>query len=132
MSTSQYDHRLSVHITGAMHQRLTRLANDRNTPIAEIAREALRDYLDSQEDIQGSRKHFTKGFQRRISFVEWQLSVLLWLVSYGFSYLISYLTKLDVKPELMMRQAMQEAMENQPWMQHLLSKSALEIRKDEE
>jgi hypothetical protein len=58
-------------------------------PIAELACEVLREYLDQQEDMQGSRKHFTKGFQCQIDFIEQQLFVLLWLVSHNFAYLIS-------------------------------------------
>lgn len=132
MPISPYDHRLSVHITGAMHRRLTRLADDRNTPIAEIAREAIREYLDVQEDVQGSRKHFTKGFQRRIDFVDWQLSVLLWLMCRGFAYLISAVTKHKVTPEHLMIQAIEQSAQHYHWMQSNLSTTAMQIRKDEE
>lgn len=48
-----------------MHKRLMHLADERNLPIDEIGREAVRLCLDEQEDVVGSRKHFTKGFQPR-------------------------------------------------------------------
>jgi len=116
MPASPYDHRVSIHVTGAMHTRLTRLADDRNMPIAELAREALREYLDQQEDVQGSRKHFTKGFQRRIDFIEWQLFVLLWLVSRSFAYLISNASGKKLAPETLIEQSLKLAQERRVWM----------------
>lgn len=115
MPASPYDHRVSIHVTGAMHTRLTRLADDRNLPIAELARDALREYLDQQEDVHGSRKHFTKGFQRRIDFIEWQLFVLLWLVSRSFAYLISNVSGKKLAPETLMEQSLKLAQERRVW-----------------
>jgi hypothetical protein len=89
MPVSPYDHRLSLHITAAMHTRLNHLADDRNLPIAEIAREALRLYLDEQEDVLGSRKHFTKGFQRRMDYQDWLHIVAMTTLLRAFSILLS-------------------------------------------
>ncbi len=116
MPASPYDHRVSIHVTGAMHTRLTRLADDRNLPIAELARDALREYLDQQEDVQGSRKHFTKGFQRRMDFIEWQLFVLLWLVARSFAYLISNASGKKLAPETLIEQSLKLAQERRVWM----------------
>lgn len=116
MPASPYDHRVSIHVTGAMHTRLTRLADDRNLPIAELARDALREYLDQQEDVHGSRKHFTKGFQRRIDFIEWQLFVLLWLVARSFAYLISNASGKKLAPETLIEQSLKLAQERRVWM----------------
>lgn len=76
---SQFTHRLTVHITGAMEDRLEQIARQRDEPKAEVVRAALRLYLDEQEDLIGSRKHFTKMFGRRVDYVERLLVTMLWL-----------------------------------------------------
>jgi len=76
---THYTRRLSVHITEGMSQRLDQIAIQRDEAKAEIVRAALRAYLDQQEDLIGSRKHFTKMFQRRMTYVERLQSITLWL-----------------------------------------------------
>ena len=44
-----------------------------------MVRAALRAFLDDQVDVIGSRKHFTKQFQRRIDALEQLLTVTLWV-----------------------------------------------------
>lgn len=75
----EYPHRLSVQITDAMDDRLEQVARGRDEPKAEVVRAALRAFLDEQEDVIGSRKHFTKAFGRRVDHIERLLSVTLWL-----------------------------------------------------
>lgn len=78
-SKTKYSSRLSVHITPAMNERLDQIALLRDEAKAEIVRAALRAYLDDQEDLLSSRKHFTKMFQRRVTYIERLLAILLWL-----------------------------------------------------
>ncbi|MAS33602.1 MAG: hypothetical protein CL610_06330 [Anaerolineaceae bacterium] len=78
-SKTQYTNRLSLHITEAMSNRLDQIALMRDEAKAEIVRAALRAYLDDQEDLLGSRKHFTKMFQRRVDYLERLLAITLWL-----------------------------------------------------
>jgi predicted DNA-binding protein len=78
-SKTQYTSRLSLHITPAMSDRLDQIALMRDEAKAEIVRAALRAYLDEQEDLLGSRKHFTKMFQRRVDYIERLLVICLWL-----------------------------------------------------
>jgi len=78
-SKSQYTNRLTVHITGAMDVRLEQIASQRDEPKAEVVRAALRAYLDEQEDLIGSRKHFTKMFQRRVDYLERLTVISLWI-----------------------------------------------------
>ncbi len=78
-SKSQYSNRLTVHITRAMEDRLEQIAHQRDEPKAEVVRAALRAYLDEQEDLIGSRKHFTKMFQRRVDYLERLTVICLWL-----------------------------------------------------
>lgn len=63
---STYTRRLTVHITEPMDDRLEQVAKQRDEPKAEVVRAALRAWLDEQEDLIGSRKHFTKMFGRRV------------------------------------------------------------------
>jgi predicted DNA-binding protein len=72
-----FDYRLSANISQQMNTRLDTLADIRNTPKAELAREAIRFWLDHQEDAQMSRQFFTKSFQRRLDYLDWQLEVLM-------------------------------------------------------
>lgn len=62
-----------------MDDRLEQVARGRDEAKAEVVRAALRAFLDEQEDVIGSRKHFTKAFGRRVDHVERLLSVTLWL-----------------------------------------------------
>ncbi len=69
-SKTRYTSRLSLHITPAMSDRLDQIELMRDEATAEIVRAALRLYLDQQEDLISSRKHFTKMFQRRMTHLE--------------------------------------------------------------
>jgi len=73
----EYPQRLSVQITDAMDDRLEQVARGRDEAKAEVVRAALRAFLDEQEDVIGSRKHFTKAFGRRIDHIERLLIVVL-------------------------------------------------------
>ena len=72
-----YTHRLTVHITAPMDNRLEQIAKQRDEPKAEIVRAALRAWLDEQEDLIGSRKHFTRMFGRRVDALERLLVITL-------------------------------------------------------
>ena len=76
---THYTSRLSLHINPAMSDRLDQIALMRDEAKAEIVRAALRLYLDEQEDLLGSRKHFTKMFQRRVDYLERLQAITLWL-----------------------------------------------------
>ncbi len=78
-SKTKYTIRLSLHITPAMSDRLDQIALMRDEAKAEIVRAALRMYLDEQEDLISSRKHFTKMFQRRVDYIEKLLVITLWV-----------------------------------------------------
>ncbi len=90
---SQFNNRLTVHITGAMNDRLEQIANQRDEPKAEVVRTALRMYLDEQEDLIGSRKHFTKAFQRRMDYIEFMLTAVLWMLGSSWSLVHTQLSQ---------------------------------------
>lgn len=79
---ARHECRLSANITLAMFHRLEHIAELRGIAKSELVREAIRFYLDEQEDLAGSRKHFSKAFQRRVDYLDWQLEVLVQMVAY--------------------------------------------------
>ncbi|GAB4549497.1 MAG: hypothetical protein OHK0023_14120 [Anaerolineae bacterium] len=79
--------RRSITMTQEMRDRLALLVSKqpRDTTEADIIREAIRLYLDNQEDIIGSRKHFQKSLQDRLDKLEsafaFHLNVLIYLLA---------------------------------------------------
>lgn len=117
------DKHVSTHVTVELHRRLERLSQDRKTPIAEIVREALRAYLDEQQHVEGSRKHFTKTMGGRFDYLEWLLTLLLITVCNGLAFLISRTSGAKVTGGSILDQSMQQitdrdALLRQRFMQH--------------
>lgn len=79
--------RRSLSMTPEMAERLSQIAKSkpRNITEADLIREAIRRYLDEQEDLTGSRKHFQRSFRERIDQLEatmtFQLNVLVYLLA---------------------------------------------------
>lgn len=79
--------RRSITMTQEMRDRLALLVSKqpRDTTEADVIREAVRLYLDNQEDIIGSRKHFQKSLQERLDKLEaglaFQLNVIIYLLA---------------------------------------------------
>ena len=80
--------RRSLAMTPQMAQRLNQIASTkpRNVTEADLIREAIRRYLDEQDDLAGSRKHFQRAFRQRIDLLEeavtFQLNVLIYLLGF--------------------------------------------------
>ena len=85
--------RRSLSMTPEMAGRLSQIASTkpRNTTEAHLIREAIRRFLDEQEDLTGSRKYFQHSFRERIdqleSAVSFQLNVLIYLLATDESHL---------------------------------------------
>ncbi len=79
--------RRSLSMTPEMRDRLAQIVSTRprNITEADLIREAIRRYLDEQEDLMGSRKHFQRSFRQRIDRLEeaiaFQLNVLIYLLA---------------------------------------------------
>lgn len=84
MSKAKYTVHRTVAMTPEMRDLLAQLVakQPRDVSEAEIIREAIRQYLDGQEDIIGSRKHFQKSLQERVGQLELALSFHLNVVIY--------------------------------------------------
>ncbi len=79
--------RRSITMTQEMRDRLALLVSKQPRDITEsdVIREAVRLYLDNQEDIIGSRKHFQKSLQDRLDKLEgaisFHLNILIYLLA---------------------------------------------------
>ncbi|MBE2195949.1 MAG: hypothetical protein IAE83_17375 [Anaerolinea sp.] len=79
--------RRSLVMTPEMHDRLQQLLSKRGREVTEsdLIREAIRRFLDEQESLIGSRRHFQKTLQDRIDQLEltlsFHLNVLLLLLA---------------------------------------------------
>lgn len=77
----------SISMTPEMHDLLTQIVakRDRDVTEASLIREAIRQFLDEQSDLVGSRRHFQKSLQLRIDRLEstltFQMNVLVYLLA---------------------------------------------------
>jgi len=64
--------RMTISMTPEMHDLLMQIKNKQPRPVseAEIIRQAIREYIDEQEDVIGSRRHFQKSLQEKLAALE--------------------------------------------------------------
>jgi hypothetical protein len=76
---------------------------------ADLICQAIREFLDRQEDIAGSRAHFRKTFQTRIDALEegltFRLDVLLALVAHGLAVMLPVFAEQAIPPEELIQAA---------------------------
>lgn len=74
-------------MTPEMHNRLAQLVGKqpRDVTEADLIRTAIRQYLDDQEDLIGSRRHFQRSLRERVDRLEtaivFHLNVLVFLIA---------------------------------------------------
>ncbi len=94
-----YTTRRSVAMTPQLRARLQQLLARQGKDVteADLIRQAIREFLDRQEDITGSRAHFRKTFQERIDTLDetltFRLDVLLALVAHGLAVMLPVFTE---------------------------------------
>jgi Arc/MetJ-type ribon-helix-helix transcriptional regulator len=92
--SASYTTRRSVAMTPQLRARLQPLLDKQGKDVteADLIRQAIREFLDHQEDITGSRAHFRKTFQTRINTLDdsltFRLDVLLALVAHGLAVML--------------------------------------------
>jgi Arc/MetJ-type ribon-helix-helix transcriptional regulator len=110
--------RRSVAMTPHLRARLQQLIDqqDREITEAEIIRQAIREYLDRQEDITGSKAHFRKTFQARIDELqddlEFHLQVIIALLAHGLAVMLPVFTEQPVTPLELIQAAIVSAQQN--------------------
>lgn len=103
--------RRSIAMTPEMHSRLEQLVSKqgRDTTESDLIREAIRLYLDEQQDIIGSRRHFARSFQDRIDRLEYtlefHLNVLLLLLANALPQMLPHFTKERTTTSQLLQQA---------------------------
>jgi len=110
-----------------MDEKLTQLLGrlERGTSRNDLIRLALRQYIDDQEDVIGSRRHFSKSLQRRLDLMEFKhvfyLDILIYLIAASQATLLAYATK-DSKVQSLnlIRIAIKAAMKEGPEMNQQL------------
>ena len=79
--------RRSISMTPEMRDLLAQIVAKRGREVKEndLIREAIRQYLDEQADVVGSRRHFQKSLQARLdrleSILSFQMNVLTYLLA---------------------------------------------------
>lgn len=85
-------------MTGAMYANLKRLAGTKRQ-VADVIREALREYLDNQGEIAGSRRYFSGRFRDEVhavrSELSWHQTLNTILMAEMYSVLILNLVEMD-------------------------------------
>lgn len=110
--------RRSVAMTPQLRARLQQLIDQQDKEIteAEIIRQAIREYLDRQEDITGSKAHFRKTFQVRIDELqddlEFHLQVIIALLAHGLAVMLPVFTEQPVTPLELIQAAIVSAQQN--------------------
>jgi predicted DNA-binding protein len=81
----------SIAMSEEMHALLTQIAAKHGRDITEshLIREAIRQFLDEQTDLVGSRRHFQKSLQLRIDRLERSLSFQMNIVIYLLSAILA-------------------------------------------
>lgn len=94
----KYDYRLNVYVTHELQHKLEQIRDQRGPKVTvpDIVREALRQYVDQEEDIIGSRRHFQRHLREVIESAKqellWNQLVLLALVWQGNATLMGTTT----------------------------------------
>jgi hypothetical protein len=70
MSPAKYDARINVPVTKQMRHFVEILAKRQGTNVAEVTRQALREYLDNQEKLIGSRSRLGRSVMNQIELVQ--------------------------------------------------------------
>lgn len=119
--------RRSVAMTPQMRTRLQLLLEKetRDVTEADVIRQAIREFLDRQEDITGSRAHFRKTFQTRIDDLETSLTfrvdVLIALVAHGLAVMLPVFTEQPITADELIQAAIIAAAQNTKTLQEQIS-----------
>jgi Arc/MetJ-type ribon-helix-helix transcriptional regulator len=103
--------RCSVAMTPQLRARHQQLIDTQGKGVteADLIRQAIREFLDRQEDIAGSRAHFRKTFQERIDALETALTshfdLLLALFVHGLAVMLPVFTEQSITPEELIQAA---------------------------
>jgi Arc/MetJ-type ribon-helix-helix transcriptional regulator len=119
--------RRSVAMTPQMRARLQQLLEKetRDVTEADLIRQAIREFLDRQEDITGSRAHFRKTFRTRIDDLEaalaFRVDVLIALVAHGLAVMLPVFTEQPITADELIQAAIIAAAQNTQTLQEQIN-----------
>ncbi len=119
--------RRSVAMTPQMRLRLQQLLEKetRDVTEADLIRQAIREYLDRQEDVTGSKAHFRKTFRDRIDQLqddlEFHLHVITALIAYGLAVMLPMFTEQSITAEELIQAAIVAAERNAKTVQEQIN-----------
>lgn len=119
--------RRSVAMTPQMRLRLQQLLEKetRDVTEADLIRQAIREYLDRQEDVTGSKAHFRKTFRDRIDQLqddlEFHLHVITALIAYGLAVMLPTFTEQSITTEELIQAAIVAAERNAKTIQEQIN-----------
>src|SRR5258708_2657108 len=94
-----FTERHTINLTKDMDDRFQQLLlkQDRSVKVQDLFRAALRQYLDDQEDLIGSRRHFSKSLQNRLDSLEntlvFYLTVIIYLLAASLAVIVQATTR---------------------------------------
>lgn len=103
--------RRTITMTPQLQARLRQVAETgpRSITEADLIRQAIREFLDRQEDIVGSRTHFRKTFQDRTdrlqADLEFHLHIITALLAHGLAVMLPVFTEQPITPEELIQAA---------------------------
>ena len=89
-------HRITIRMTGPMYANLQRLAGTQPR-MADIIREAIRQYLDDQGELTGSRRYFTGRFRDEVRALREETSWHLTLITILLAEMLAVIIRGTVK-----------------------------------
>jgi Arc/MetJ-type ribon-helix-helix transcriptional regulator len=119
--------RRSVAMTPQMRLHLQQLLEKetRDVTEADLIRQAIREYLDRQEDVTGSKAHFRKTFRDRIDQLqddlEFHLHVITALIAYGLAVMLPTFTEQSITTEELIQAAIVAAERNAETVQEQIN-----------
>lgn len=98
---------------------------------ADLVRAALRAYLDDQSEQVASKRHFNTSFQRRVSRIDWHLTVLTYLLTQALAMLIAHATGQKLPGDALLDQAIRHAARNHRMLAERLDEWRARIEESE-
>ena len=128
-----YEVKKTIYMTNEMEERLNQILakQDRSTSFNDLARTAFRQYIDDQEDVIGSRRHFSKSLQNRLDQLEgnilFYLDVIIFLLAANLAVIVQAVTRdAKVQSTALIRTALKTALTEGP----VLNKQIAAVREE--
>ena len=128
-----YEVTRTLRLTKDMDDRLQQILKkqDRTVSVNDLLRTAIRQYIDDQEDVIGSRRHFSKSLQNRLDQLEsnllFYLDVIIFLLAASLALIIQAVTRdSKVQSATLIRVAIKTALTEGP----VLNKQVAAVREE--